>query len=159
MDKQEILGKLSLIKDEPAKTPTLFQFKEFANQIATLLKSQDLPAPYTIALHGEWGGGKTSLLYHAYEILKNDLPYNDWKTLWFDAWEYERLDPALALMQRIANEFETNKEKFRETLEGLLTLSSDIAARKVTGLTLNQLQERFKKSVDNIPTIRDNRAI
>ena len=79
-----------------------------ANQIATLLKNEDLPTPYSIDPHDEWRGGKTSLLYYAYEILRNDLPDDDWKTLWFDAWKYERLDPALALMQRIANEFKTN---------------------------------------------------
>jgi predicted KAP-like P-loop ATPase len=71
LDKQEILQKLALFNNEPIETPTLFQFDEFANQIATLLKSEDLPTPYSVVLHGEWGSGKTTLLRHEYGILQN----------------------------------------------------------------------------------------
>ena len=132
MNKQEILESLSLINDERAEKPTLFKFTEFANQIATLLENKDLVTPYSIALHGECGGGKTSLLYHTFEILENELPDNNWKIIWFDAWEHERLDPALALMQTIANKFKTKKAKFAKTLESLLVLTADIAVRKAT---------------------------
>jgi predicted KAP-like P-loop ATPase len=74
--------------------------------------------------------------------------------LWFDAWEYERLGPTLALMQRIANEFNTNKTKFGKTMKGILAVSSDIAARITTGLKLQEVHGHFN-SVKNILTITD----
>ena len=47
------------------------------------------------------GGGKTSLMFRAHSLVETNLAVN-WKTIWFDAWEYERLDPKLSLMQTIA---------------------------------------------------------
>jgi predicted KAP-like P-loop ATPase len=73
--------------------------------------------------------------------------------LWH-AWEYERLGPTLALMQRIANEFNTNKTKFGKTMKGILAVSSDIAARITTGLKLEEVHGHFN-SVKNIRTITD----
>jgi predicted KAP-like P-loop ATPase len=73
--------------------------------------------------------------------------------LWH-AWEYERLGPTLALMQRIANEFNTNKTKFGKTMKGILAVSSDIAARITTGLKLEEVHGHFN-SAKNIRTITD----
>ena len=46
----------------------------------------------TLELHGERGSGKTSLIYRVYQVTRTNLPNNTWKTMWFDAWEYERID-------------------------------------------------------------------
>jgi hypothetical protein len=45
---------------------------------------------------------------------------------WFNAWEYENLDPMLALMQRIALEFRGTDSKIKNVIKGFLLLSADI---------------------------------
>ena len=105
--KQEVLEKLSLIQDEPDSKSNLFQFKKFADQLVDVLNDPNTHTPYSIALHGEWGSGKTSLIRQDYEIMQEKLKEKEgWKLIWFDAWEYEKLDPVAALLQN-ASEFVT----------------------------------------------------
>jgi hypothetical protein len=87
-------------------------------------------------------------------MLQSNIRNKDWKFLWFDAWEYERLDPTLALMQNMANKFRT-KSKFVKALKGLLLVSSDIALQRTVELNLNEVQRHFKDSVNNISTITE----
>lgn len=56
--------------------------------------------PFAICLNGEWGSGKTSLMYIVYEEFE-ERSNDQLKVIWFDAWKYERLDPVLALLQKI----------------------------------------------------------
>jgi predicted KAP-like P-loop ATPase len=89
LKREEVLAGLNLIKDEPDLNSELFSFNKFATQLKNILLDASTPTPYMIGLHGEWGSGKTSLIYRSYELTKNNLPNNTWKTIWFDAWEYE----------------------------------------------------------------------
>jgi len=59
----ELLSKMSLLSDEPDSSGDFFNFKEYANQTSTLLKSQTMISPFTIAIHADWGMGKTTLLH------------------------------------------------------------------------------------------------
>ncbi len=154
LEKQKVLENLRLVNDEPAKKSELFHFSEFAKQITTLLQNEQLPTPYSIVIHGEWGSGKTSLLRQAFEMLQRNIRNKDWRVMWFDAWEYERLDPTLALMQKIANEF-TTKSKFVKALKALLLVSSDIALRRTVQLDLDEVHRRFNDSVSKISTITE----
>jgi predicted KAP-like P-loop ATPase len=86
--------------------------------------------------------------------VKNNLPDN-WKVIWFDAWEYERLDPTLALMQRIADQYHTKADKFKRVIKGILRLSSDMFLRTATGLELEQVEKEFEDTVRSIPTINE----
>ena len=76
--------------DEPDIESELFQFKVFASQLESFLLDPKTPSPYTIGLHGEWGSGKTSLIRRVFEQIDDKNTNSNWKTVWFDAWEYER---------------------------------------------------------------------
>lgn len=58
--------------------------------------------PMTVALQGEWGSGKTSLMYK----LQDELCSGDnalYESVWINTWEYSLMaDPAQALLQIIA---------------------------------------------------------
>lgn len=56
--------------------------------------------PITIALQGEWGSGKTSLMNYLQESLCNDR--GSYHGVWINTWEYALMkDPATTLMQII----------------------------------------------------------
>lgn len=58
--------------------------------------------PMTVALQGEWGSGKTSLMYKLQDELCNgaDAPF---ESVWINTWEYSLMaDPSQALLQIIA---------------------------------------------------------
>lgn len=58
--------------------------------------------PITIALQGEWGSGKTSLMNYLQESLCNNNSRDSYHGVWINTWEYALMkDPATTLMQII----------------------------------------------------------
>src|SRR5215210_2438831 len=159
--KDKTLENLKLLKDEPVDESSHFQLELGARQIEGIVMEHDLPTPFAIVLHGEWGGGKTSVLKWAYSaasnsVKNNDEKYDDWKVLWFDAWEYERLDPVPALMQKISLEYKDQDRsgKLKEAIKKFTFFSLDVAFRKTTNMKLDDVLEYFESAVEEIPTIR-----
>ena len=152
--KDQVLENLHLLQDKPDLDSELFQFRRFALQLESFLMDKRTPTPYTVAVHGEWGGGKTSLIRRVHNSIKS-FHKNNCKVLWFDAWEYERVDPVLALMQRMALLYRDKGDKVKRIVKGLAVTSSDIVARKTIGLSSKQIQANFESSVKNIPTITE----
>jgi predicted KAP-like P-loop ATPase len=152
----EILKSLSLYADEPDRTSTLFHFKRFAEQLAGLLLDEHIPTPYSIALHGDWGGGKTSLLQQAYDIVIDKISSEKWKIIWFNAWEYENVDPMLALMETIASEYsKRTNSKIKRIIKGLILTSFDVVLRSQLNTQIKEIEKNFAGVVNDIPTIKD----
>lgn len=61
-----------------------------------------------MALYGEWGSGKSSIL----KYIKNELPKENFSTLYFNSWEYEKdRNLALSLFDALYCEAESKKIK------------------------------------------------
>jgi predicted ATPase len=80
--KEQVMQNLRLLQDDPDLSSPFFQFKKFAQQLQQFILDPNTPTPYTIGLHGEWGSGKTSLIYRVYKHVEDNLP-NNWKVIWF----------------------------------------------------------------------------
>jgi predicted KAP-like P-loop ATPase len=158
--KEKTLEQLNFVEDQPDLTSEMFNFRNFVPQLSHFLCDIKTPTPFTIGLHGEWDGGKTSLLYRVYTSVTNDLRQDSsrkkWKTIWFDAWEYERLDPTLALMQKIELKYsDHNKKRTKQILTGTLLAFSDIALKTYAGIDLQRVKRYYKSSVEQISTISE----
>ena len=61
--RKEILEKLQLVTDEPEVENIQFDFDAYSKQIVKILTDERLVGPFTIGIHGAWGGsGKTTLI-------------------------------------------------------------------------------------------------
>jgi|TARA_B110001469_G_scaffold36640_1_gene36583 hypothetical protein len=92
-------GKTSII-DVPKKAEQsdLFGIEKFGNGLKSYISNCE--TPLTVALQGEWGSGKTSLM----NSLNNDLcvKNEDFYPIWLNTWEYALLkDPHTTLLQVI----------------------------------------------------------
>lgn len=153
--KKEIIPKLGFLKDVPKYESGIFNFDKFAKQLSNVVTDPKTPTPFVIGLHGEWGSGKTSLIGQVFlNVQEKFYKSEDKRLIWFDAWEYERIDPVAALFQKISIQFDKNTN-FKRAVKGLVYTFSDVALRAKTGLSLEQVKKNFDASVKEIPTITE----
>lgn len=60
-------------------------FAPLARALSSLLRNQDTEPPLTLAITGEWGSGKSSIM----NLLKHDLQSNGFHPVWFNAWHHK----------------------------------------------------------------------
>ena len=153
--REEILADLALIKDEPAQD-LMFGFKRLAAQLFNVITNEKTNTPFVIAVHGEWGSGKTSLINAVYEMTKKliETDGTKCKTLKFDAWEYERTDIVVALLQKISDEYGPSiSAKLSASVSSFVT---DVVLRKVVGMSKDDVEKHFTEFIKHVPTIREN---
>lgn len=152
----------SFLPDEPIDNATRFGFDVYSKALATMIKSKELQTPFTIAIHGDWGSGKTSLMKTVSRELESVSEKEvKMKTIWFDAWEFEKLPIPLwkIFLNRITMELQEMvvdsglKKKIRAAGEGLLLLSSDILLKRFVGISLEEIGSIKEKVWDDIKTI------
>ena len=68
------------------------QFSPLASGLSHFLRNRNTEPPLTIAITGQWGSGKTSLM----RLLQRDLKNHGMSTVWFNAWHHQTEDSLLA---------------------------------------------------------------
>ncbi len=80
-----------ILTDKPADRDGL-DFQPYVEALADLIKAPGTSTPLTIGLFGQWGSGKTTLMRLIQQQVEADQIF---KTVWFNAWKYEREEIAL----------------------------------------------------------------
>jgi hypothetical protein len=139
----------SFLPDEPIDNATRFGFATYSKVLSSIIKSKELQTPFTIAIHGEWGSGKTSLMRTIRKRLelveKSEVKV---RSVWFDAWEFEKIPIPLwkIFLNRLAMDLQDIvtdgglKDKFKALGEGFLLLASDIVLKNL-GSSLKDVKE------------------
>ena len=85
-----------LASDRPleAGDPDPLQFQQIAAGLSRFLRNENTQPPLTIAISGEWGTGKSSLM----NLLKADLIRRGFRPLWFNAWHHQKEEHLLATL-------------------------------------------------------------
>jgi len=127
-----ILGDMPCIDINQAQ----FQFKAYANTLATIILSKDNKTPLVIGVYGNWGSGKTSLM----QIVKtkveekrnikenNQIPsfmheedpntFRPCKTVWFNAWKYSKEEELwVSLIDAIGRELRKDSDLLKKIKE------------------------------------------
>ncbi len=101
-------------------------FKDYAEGIiSTIEKVSEEDTPFTVAVFGAWGSGKTSLM----QIIQGLLKSKGYKTIFFNSWEYGNEEkPWIPFMIQIVNELFGEKEKINknELIRNIFLFSTDI---------------------------------
>ncbi len=152
--KDELLEHMALNSDEPDSSEDFFNFKEYAEQISKLLQSPSMISPFTIAIHADWGMGKTTLLHM---IKQNFSNYNiNCKVIEFNAWEYENLDIVTSLLIKIRDAL-VDKGSIRTShfAKSIGTFVVDATLRRTTNMNLKDAKNHFEQHNATISTLRE----
>lgn len=100
--------------DTPITTSQLLGHASLVNNLKQFLESDNMITPLTIAIHGEWGSGKTSLM----QTLLGNIDSSKFDLIFFEAWKYEYLNPSLGLVSTLLQKYEKNGSNVRAILKG-----------------------------------------
>jgi photosystem II stability/assembly factor-like uncharacterized protein len=83
-----------LVSDRPLDKPAgdVFSFNAIALGLSQFLRNENTLPPLTIAVIGEWGTGKSSLM----NLLRADLRSYKFRPVWFNAWHHQKEEHMLA---------------------------------------------------------------
>ena len=98
--------------------------KRYANTLASFIERSD--TPLTVGLQGEWGTGKTSMMYMLREILEQ----KDVATSWVNTWEYSM--------------FRGAHETTPAVLKGMLDKLKESCIRKGTWTQTDEASQKVK---------------
>lgn len=83
-----------LVSDRPLEEATgdVLAFNIIARSLSRFLRNENTLPPLTIAITGEWGTGKSSLM----NLLRGDLRSYGFRPVWFNAWHHQKEEHILA---------------------------------------------------------------
>ena len=105
------IAKSKILSDKPTTKDSL-HYSDYVDILADAIRTCE--TPMTIGIHGEWGSGKTSLML----MLRDRLEYEGFKTVWFNAWKYDKEESLWrALILRILADLSVDEgdEEFEKT--------------------------------------------
>ncbi len=84
----------TLRSDRPLEPgdPDPLEFDRIARGLSRFLRNENTDPPLTIAITGEWGSGKSSLM----SLLQGDLKSRGFRPVWFNAWHHQQEEHLLA---------------------------------------------------------------
>jgi hypothetical protein len=168
-----------LLQDKATPHALKFGFDDFANSLVSIIEDSNLETPFTIAVYGEWGSGKTSLMMtianklepFKYENNKLKLtpkyskdPFV--KTIWFNAWEFQKLNTPLwtIFLNRVIMDLAdmSKDERYKQRVKRLgkcfLFLSADVILSRTINLKtsdLDRIKERVWKDIKKIDCLQE----
>jgi tetratricopeptide (TPR) repeat protein len=156
----------TLLPDEPIDNATRFRFDEYSKVLSSIINDPNLQTPFNISIYGEWGSGKTSLMKTIQNALINNPSEVKVKTIWFSAWEFQKLSAPLwsVFLNRILMglqdmmQNEVLKVRLKDLSKGFLILSSDILLSKTIGLRTKDIEDIKEKVWQDIEKFECLRA-
>jgi len=109
------------LPDAPIITAQLLGHASLVNNLKTFLESENMITPLTIAIHGEWGSGKTSLM----KTLQANINLSKFDVIFFEAWKFEYSNPSLGLIGTLIQKYEKNDNTVKAILRGAATVLSN----------------------------------
>ena len=127
--KHERFGSTPAISDEPAQKDLLGR-NVLTKALAIMFAAKEQATPFTMALLGDWGAGKSSVMEQLkLELLAEDCGYPcSFAFVHFDAWQYEDTENIRAGLAHEVIEGLVNEERWwsrrKRNLENTLSLNS-----------------------------------
>lgn len=142
------------ISDDPISEAKLFGFDKKSDEIVEFLVSEQTSTPFVIAINGEWGSGKSSLLLTIQKKLEEKVQNyaQKLKIVYFDAWEYENTNPAAALVYNLTKPLEKPGSGVAMSI-GCLAL--DVITRNTINMPIGEMKNHFKQSITAVTSFTE----
>ncbi len=142
------------LSDDPINEAKLFGFDELSDKLTEFVMSERTITPFVIAINGEWGSGKSSILLTTMKKLQGKLESASikLKVVYFDAWQYESSNPAAALVYRMIEPIQSTKVSNAMNIAYLVV---DLVARNSLNMSLSDMKNHFKNSIQAVDTLGD----
>ena len=128
-------------------TDSLYKESKYISNLYHLV-TKGIEPPFSIAIDGDWGTGKTTIL----KLLEKKLQQYNYPTFWFNAWEYSGSDNIMVMfLKNLAKEYHSllgaNWRNVGLFFKLLAVTSIDFVTRAITnnGLSLAMLNEHKKQ--------------
>lgn len=137
-------------------------FKMDAYSIGLCSFIESCPTPMTIAIQGDWGSGKTSMInYISHYFNKTINKSSKIKSISINTWQFSQMNSddklALPFFATILNAI-NNKNIFDSvTIKGIAKVATN-AASKVIGVDLNDIFKNKIDEIENVRQLKDNFA-
>lgn len=123
------------INDNPVNNATLLGHREIVQTLKNFIESEHMISASSIAIHGDWGTGKTSIM----KTLEKKLVQGKVEVLFFEAWKYEYTNPSLGLVSELSKYLgDAQKAKM------LIEIAAFIFVEKLSGLPLKDIVSRMR---------------
>ena len=129
--------KIHPVSDVPTDEAKLLEHSAVIFNLQSFLESESMITPISIAIHGEWGSGKTSIM----KTLEKRLGSSKFEILFFDAWKYEYSNPSLGLLAEIAAKYTAG-----DTMTKIIRLGSYLLTQKSLGVDPDQVLRYIQNS-------------
>ncbi|ETA69401.1 Protein of unknown function (DUF1608),'ATP-binding protein, KAP family' [Methanolobus tindarius DSM 2278] len=141
--------------DSPKENASHFNFDIYADSLLKIILNNENKTPFTIAINGKWGTGKTTLMKTLKKQLDTSTPTEQTrkvKTVWFDAWKYSECDSMLSALMREVFEEMRRQDKLSKLKSkswfGLRKVNTPKVMTDITKmLSAGKLEPEFEKWV------------
>ncbi|OAD19562.1 KAP P-loop domain-containing protein [Candidatus Thiomargarita nelsonii] len=139
------MPKIKGLKDVPIQIHDndALGLSDYAKALSAFILSAD--TPITIGIHGDWGSGKSSLMYLLEQKMKADCQGDKLYSLWFNAWQFSQFHNSEQLSISLLSHF-------IDEIERLTQLSLEAAKKALMAGTVTE--ESIKKTSKNIRDLK-----
>ena len=107
-----------------------FKVSKYIEGLSKFIRECD--TPMTIAIQGDWGSGKTSIM----KLVQNDISSKNIESVWFNTWQYsqfgEQDNLALSLMHNIVKEMSPKLDSATsQKLKSMLGLAGTLVSQRL----------------------------
>jgi len=145
---------MSGFTDRPASCidDDAFGVEKYISGLSEFIK--ECNTPVTIAIQGDWGSGKTSMM----NMIKGQLG-DKVVTSWFNTWQYSQFNMgdslAVSFLSRLISELVAGKEKSSENTKKALKIILRIAQAAGVALAENIFGEKTAEKVEKLGAVKE----
>lgn len=147
--------------DLPARIDA-FNIERYISGLTEFIKT--CTTPITMAIQGDWGTGKTSIMSMIKESLEKETQ-DTISIVWFNTWQFSQFNMGdklpLLMMSKLVNAVcDKDDSKFKENAEKIITTLGNVLLGYVSGGSANmdsmKSSEKLTDIVDQIDGLRNN---
>lgn len=140
--------KLKPVNDNPTNSARLLGHDVIVQTLKEFIESNEMISSSSVAIHGDWGTGKTSIMTTLHSKLDNEKI----EVLFFEAWKYEYTNPSLGLIAEITEKY---LKKDVALAQNIIKAAIYILTDKFLGLDLNQTERVIRGNRERMISLTD----